>query len=157
MTNRTRPAERPRRRDYSPTLRPRALQADGLLRYSPNYPDPSETKTGYFSHAVSTTRATVLTPPADKRIRVVHIRAINRPNASGAIVIELYFGTGASIGAAESTPVDAFQVSGVTEQTRSWARGQGPRGRRGEVLSIRESSTVAGGSVDLVVDYTEER
>lgn len=157
MTNRSRGAERPGRRDYSPTVRPRAVQPDGLLRYTPNYPDPSETKTLYFSHAVTTTRETVVTPSQGKRLRLVHVRAIHRPNFSTAIVVELYFGTGSTIGASGSTPVDAFQVSGTTEQTRSWARGQGPRGARNEVLSIRENSTAAGGYVDLLVEYTEER
>jgi hypothetical protein len=141
---------------YVPSVRPRALQPDGPLRYSPNYPDPSDTKTAYFTHAVSTTRATVATPSPGRRIRVVHIRAIHRPNTSTAILVELYFGAGASIAVA-STPIDAFQVSGPTEQTRSWARGQGPRGARNEALSVRESSVVAGGNLDLIIDYTEER
>jgi len=157
MSNRARAAERTGRRDYAPTVRPRALQPDGLLRYSPNYPDPSETRTLYFSHAVTMTRETVVTPSPGKRLRIVHLRAIHRPTFSTAIVVEVYLSTGPSIGGAGSTPVDAFQVSGTTEQTRSWTRGQGPRGARDDVLSIRESSTAAGGFLDLLVDYTEER
>lgn len=103
----------------------------------------------------STTRDTVLTPATGKRIRLIRIRGIQE-SADGRHLYELYFGTGANIAANPAKAIDTLDILDLSDdETRTYERGEGPRGLRNEVLSGRWK-TAAASVHKIMVEYEEE-
>ncbi len=103
----------------------------------------------------STVRNTVLTPTNGKRIRIIRVRGIQEL-ADGRHLYELYFGTGANITINPEKAVDTLDILDLNDdETRTYERGEGPRGLRNEVLSGRwktATTTVH----KIMVEYDEE-
>ena len=103
----------------------------------------------------STTRNTILTPATGKRIRVIRIRGIQE-SADGRHLYELYFGTGANIATNADKAIDTLDILDLSDdETRTYERGEGPRGLRNEVLSGRWK-TAATSVHKIMVEYEEE-
>ena len=82
----------------------------------------------------SNTRETIATPTNGTRLRVIRVRAIQE-QADGRRLYKLYFGTGADI---TTNPEKALDIPNLGKaSTRTYLRGEGPRGDRNEVLSGR--------------------
>ncbi len=103
----------------------------------------------------STVRNTVLTPTNGKRIRIIRIRGIQE-QADGRRLYELYFGTGANITINPEKAIDTLDILDLSDdETRTYERGEGPRGLRNEVLSGRWKTATA--TVHkIMVEYDEE-
>ncbi len=103
----------------------------------------------------STVRNTILTPTSGKRIRIIRIRGIQEL-ADGRHLLELYFGTEADITADPAKAVDTLDILDLSDDgTRTYQRGEGPRGLRNEVLSGRWKTATT--SVHkIMVEYDEE-
>ena len=103
----------------------------------------------------STTRNTILTPATGKRIRIIRIRGIQE-SADGRHLYELYFGTGANIATNADKAIDTLDILDLSDdETRTYERGEGPRGLRNEVLSGRWK-TAATSVHKIMVEYEEE-
>ena len=150
--------ERGRRNDYTPTVRPRAARQEGQRRLTPGYLDDlSDTKFRFVSlGSGSTARVTALTPATGKRLRIVRVN-VYQIAADGLHFLEVYFGTGATIGTVASKAIDYVRIPDLSQgQTRTWGRGAGPIGAKNEVLSVRFSVAPTTGH-KMIVEYTEER
>ena len=103
----------------------------------------------------NTVRDTVLTPTNGKRIRIIRVRGIQE-GADGRHLYELYFGTGANITVNPEKAIDTLDILDLNDdETRTYERGEGPRGLRNEVLSGRwkaATTTVH----KIMVEYDEE-
>lgn len=145
------------RRDYAPAVRPRTARQDGLRRYTPGYLDDlSDTKFKYVAGGTTTSRKTLLVPPSGKRIRLIRI-TISQTASDGTHWAEVYFGTGANIEADPAKAVEVVRVSDLSEgATRSWSRGTGPVGAKGDHLSMRWTAAPATVHA-IIIEYTEER
>ena len=77
--------------------------------------------------------------------------------ADGRHLWELYFGAGGNI---ITTPSRAVEILAVPDQgtvsTRTFARNEGPRGKRDEVLSGRWRGTAPINPHTIIIGYTEE-
>ena len=103
----------------------------------------------------STVRNTVLSPTTGKRIRIIRIRAIQE-GSDGRHLLELYFGTGTDITTDPSKAIDTLDILDLNDdETRTYDRGEGPRGLRNEVLSGRWKTAAATGH-KIMVEYDEE-
>ncbi|MCH8198511.1 MAG: hypothetical protein IIA54_00375 [Chloroflexi bacterium] len=157
-TSKTR-RERGRRSDYTPTVRPRAARQEGQRRLTPGYLDDlSDTKFEFvsLSSGSGTTRTTVLTPGAGKRLRIVRVN-VYQIAADGLHFLEVYYGTGVNIAADPPKVIDYVRIPDLSQgQTRTWSRGTGPIAAKNEVLSVRFTVSPTT-SHKLIVEYTEER
>ncbi len=103
----------------------------------------------------STVRNTILTPTSGKRIRIIRIRGIQE-SADGRHLFELYFGAGTDITTDPAKAVDTLDILDLDDdETRTYDRGEGPRGLRNEVLSGRwktATTTVH----KIMIEYDEE-
>ena len=114
-----------------------------------------ETKTIYKATAApSTTRVTIITPAAAKRVRI-HSIFMNTASAT-ASQFEVYFADGANI---TTTPAKAVAACTLDTDTHAFEHmdfgADGPIGAVGEVLSIRTSVDITtNGNVTIV--YHEE-
>ena len=103
----------------------------------------------------STTRGLVLTPSPGKRIRIIRIRVIQE-SADSKHYLELYFGTGTNILSNPEKAIDTLTIGNLgTDETRTYERGEGPRGLRNEVLSNRWTSA-ATTVHKIMVEHDEE-
>ena len=103
----------------------------------------------------NTNRNTVLTPTKGKRIRIIRVRGIQE-QADGRHLYELYFGTGANITINPEKAVDTLDILDLNDdETRTYERGEGPRGLRNEVLSGR-CKTATTTVHKIMVEYDEE-
>ena len=101
-------------------------------------------------------RHTILTPAKGYRIRLVRVKVI-QPESDGRHLCELYFGTAGSLITEPSRAVDILAVPDKgTASTRAYPRDQGPRGRRGEPLSLRWRGRRPSTDHKVIIEYTEE-
>lgn len=115
-----------------------------------------ETKTVYLATAApSTTRATIITPAAAKRVRV-HSIFMNTASATAA-QFEVYFHTGANITSDTTKAVAACTLDTDTQafETVQFGEKDGPIGAVGEVLSIRTGTDITTNG-NFTVVYHEE-
>ena len=104
----------------------------------------------------SNARDTIVRPNKGKRVRLVRARIVQE-GAAGRRHYEVYFGTGQDIAANPAKAVDTLEVPESGEaSTRTFAREEGPRGLRDEVLSGRWSGVPPTRAHLLIVEYTEE-
>ena len=101
-------------------------------------------------------RHTILTPAKGYRIRLVRVKVV-QPEADGRHLCEIYFGTAGSLITDPSRAVDILAVPDKgTASTRAFLRDQGPRGRRGEPLSLRWRGKSPSTDHKVIIEYTEE-
>ena len=104
----------------------------------------------------SNAREDIAVPSKGKRVRVLGVRVIQE-RADGRHLYEVYFGDGATINANPDKAVDVLDVPNLGEaSTRTYLRGEGPRGLRDEQLSGRWAGTPPRGAHKIMVEYTEE-
>ena len=104
----------------------------------------------------SNTKEAIATPTNGKRLRVVRVRAIQE-SADGRHLYELYFGTGTNITTNPEKAVGILDIADLSEdETRTFLRGEGPRGLRNEVLSGRWAGTAPTTVHKIMVEYEEE-
>ena len=102
-----------------------------------------------------TNRDTVVIPTNGKRIRIIRVRGIQE-QSEGRQLYELYFGTGADITIGPEKAIDTLDIPDLGDDaTRTYERGEGPRGLRNEVLSGRWKTAIT--TVHkIMVEYDEE-
>ncbi len=75
----------------------------------------------------------------------------------GRHLCEIYFGTASSLISEPSRSVDILAVPDKgSASTRAYSRDQGPRGRRGEPLSLRWRGRRPSTGHKVIIEYTEE-
>ena len=101
-------------------------------------------------------RLTLLEPSKGFRIRLVRVKVI-QPVSDERHLCEIYFGTAGNLITDPSRAVDILAVpDSGTASTRAYPRDQGPRGRRGEPLSLRWRGRRPSGDHKAIIEYTEE-
>jgi len=104
----------------------------------------------------STTRNTLLTPTAGKRLRIIRIRGIAE-SADGRHIMDLYFGTGTDITTNPEKAIGSLDIADLNDdETRTYERGEGPRGLRNEVLSGAWKATAPTTVHKIMIEYDEE-
>lgn len=137
------------------------MREEGQRRLTPGYQeDISETKTELWipTSPNDTNRFTIKTPTKGRKLRIIRCQAFDS-SLSAAVVLELYYGTAANADAANEKAVDRLTVpvGSGSDETRTWTRGSGPVGNRDQVLSGRKRSIVGADSIEILLEYTEER
>ncbi len=101
-------------------------------------------------------RLTILTPAKGYRIRLHRVKIV-QPVSDARHLCELFFGTAGSLATDPARAVDILAVPDTgTASTRTYQRDQGPRGLRGEPLSLRWRGRPPSGDHKLIVEYSEE-
>ena len=101
-------------------------------------------------------RHTILTPSKGYRIRLARVKVV-QPEADGRRLCEIYFGTAGNLITEPSRAVDILAVPDKgTASTRAYPRDQGPRGKRGEPLSLRWRGRRPSTTHKVIIEYTEE-
>ena len=101
-------------------------------------------------------RHTLLEPSKGYRIRLLRVKVV-QPEPDGRHLCELFFGTAGNLATDPSRAVDILAVPDTgTASTRTYLREQGPRGRRGEPLSLRWKGRSPSNSHRAIIEYTEE-
>ena len=101
-------------------------------------------------------RRTILSPAKGYRIRLVRVKVV-QPVSDGRHLCEIYFGTAGNLITEPSRAVDILAVPDKgTASTRAYPRDQGPRGRRGEPLSLRWRGSRPSTPHKVIIEYTEE-
>lgn len=136
------------------------MREEGLRRLTPGYlEDISDTKTEIWTPTSpsDTTRFTIKTPTKGKKTRIVRVEVFD-VSISAPVVLELYFGTATNADGANDKAIDLLKVPMAgSDATRTWARGAGPVGDKDQVLSGRKRSMVGADSLEILLEYTEER
>jgi len=101
----------------------------------------------------STTRVTVATPTSGKKIRIISIELNN--TSSTPSFLEVYFGVGASIGAATGKEISDVVLVNSNHYRAVWPDGGGPVGAVDNVLSLRTAINIATSGF-LIAHYREE-
>ena len=100
-------------------------------------------------------RQTILTPSKGYRIRLVRLKVV-QPASDDRHLCEVYFGTEGSLITDPSRAIEILAVpDGGSVSTRAYPREQGPRGRRGEPLSIRWRGRPPSTDHRVIVEYAE--
>ena len=101
-------------------------------------------------------RQTLLEPSKGYRIRLLRVKVV-QPESDGRHLCELFFGTAGNLATDPSRAVDILAVPDTgTASTRTYLREQGPRGQRGEPLSLRWKGRSPSNSHRAIIEYTEE-
>ena len=101
-------------------------------------------------------RQTILVPAKGYRIRLVRVKVI-QPTSDDRHLCEVYFGTAGNLITDPSRAVDILAVpDSGSASTRTYQRGQGPRGRRGEPLSFRWRNRAPSTEHRIIIEYAEE-
>ena len=101
-------------------------------------------------------RQTILTPSKGYRLRLVRLKVL-QPGSDERHLCEIYFGTAGSLITDPSRAIDILAVpDNGSASTRTYPRGQGPRGRRGEPLSLRWRGRPPSTDHRIVIEYAEE-
>lgn len=104
----------------------------------------------------TTDRETILTPSKGYRVRVTRIKIL-QTLADGRHLCELYFGTAGNLITDPSKGIDILAVPDLgSATTRNYLKNEGPRGLRGEVLSLRWRGTAPANAHKIIIEYTEE-
>ena len=104
----------------------------------------------------STDQTTVLTPTPGYRVRLVRARILQK-GEEGRFLVEIYFGTNPNIITDPAKGIDILAIPNAgSDSTRTFARQEGPRGLRGEPVSVRYRGVSPTVSHHIFIDYTEE-
>ena len=125
-------------------------------RQSPLRRRPFTLKTAEVTPANRRGRHTILTPAKGYRIRLLRLKVI-QPEADGRHLCEIYFGTAGSLITDPSRAIDILAVPDRgAASTRVYPREQGPRGQRGEPLSLRWRGRRPTTPHQVIIEYAEE-
>ena len=117
---------------------------------------PFTLRTAEVTPSLRRGRHTILTPSKGYRIRLVRLKVV-QPEADGRHLCEIYFGTAGSLITDPSRAIDILAVPDKgSASTRAYPREQGPRGRRGEPLSLRWRARPPSTGHKVIIEYTEE-
>ena len=101
-------------------------------------------------------RQAILEPAKGYRIRLVRVKGV-QPESDGRHLCEIYFGAAGNLITDPSRAVDILAVPDKgTASTRAYPHDQGPRGRRGEPLSLRWRGRPPRTGHKVIIEYTEE-
>ena len=101
-------------------------------------------------------RQTILSPSPGRRIRFIRTRILQEAS-DGRHLWELFFGDAGNIITAPNRGIDILAVPDLgSDASRTFRRGEGPRGKRNEVLSGRWRGTAPTTSHKIIIEYTEE-
>ena len=101
-------------------------------------------------------RQTILAPAPGRRIRFIRTRVLQEVS-DGRHLWELFFGDAGNIITAPNRGIDILAVPDAgSDARRIFRRGEGPRGKRNEVLSGRWLGTAPTTVHKIIVEYTEE-
>ena len=101
-------------------------------------------------------RQTILTPNPGRRIRFIRTKVL-QDAADDRHLWELFFGTAGNIITAPNRGIDILAVPNqASAATRTFLRGEGPRGSPNEVLSGRWRGTAPIAAHQIIIEYTEE-
>lgn len=109
---------------------------------------------------VSPATQALVTPTTGRRLRLIRLKLV-QSTTDGEHFFEVYYGTLSTALLADAGSgagvVDILDVADKGEDlTRSWSRGEGPRGIKNEVLGVRPITEIAT-THDAIIEYTEER
>ena len=115
----------------------------------------SATKTlTQLTTGTSTTKATMISPRATKRVRIISVALENLGSTSTGI--EIYFHTGANIDAAVAKAIwHGMADKDYSSSSQAWAAKEGPLGGIGEVVSIRTVVDITTNG-RVTISYREE-
>ena len=101
-------------------------------------------------------RQTILSISTGYRIRFIRAKVI-QGFSDGRHLWELFFGDAGNMITAPNLGIDILAVPDTGwASTRTFLRDQGPRGKRGEVLSGRWRGTAPTTVHKIIIEYTEE-
>lgn len=101
-------------------------------------------------------RQTILAPSPGRRIRFIRTRVLQEAS-DGRHLWELFFGDAGNIITAPNRGIDILAVPDLgSDASRTFRRGEGPRGKRNEVLSGRWRGAAPTASHKIIIEYTEE-
>ncbi len=126
----------------------------GQLCVTPAVPGAGVVLPASSSAAASATRATIATPTAGTRMRLVSL-LINYDNTA-AIFVEVYFGTGANYDTTPSKRIHKIvvDIEDTPNGYANWPDGAGPVGAVDDVLSLRSSAAL--GNLNVIAFLREE-
>ena len=126
------------------------------LHQAPLRRRPFTLLTSDVESGTTTDRETILTPSKGFRVRITRIKILQTV-ADGRHLCELYFGLAGNLITDASKGIDILAVPNLgSSTTRSYLRNEGPRGLRGEVLSLRWRGTAPANAHKIIIEYTEE-
>ena len=101
-------------------------------------------------------RQSVLTPAKGYRVRLTRIRVIQTVS-DGRHLCEIYFGHAGNLITDPSRGIDVLAVPNLgSASTRTYPKDEGPRGRRGEPVSLRWRGRPPAHAHKIIIEYTEE-
>ena len=101
-------------------------------------------------------RQELLTPSPGRRLRFVRTKVLQEAS-DGRHLWELFFGDAGNMITAPNCGIDILAIPDVgSAATRTFLRGEGPRGKPNEVLSGRWRGTAPTTVHKIVIEYTEE-
>ena len=101
-------------------------------------------------------RQTILAPAPGRRIRFIRTRVLQEVS-DGRHLWELFFGDAGNIITAPNRGIDILAVPDAgSDASRIFRRGEGPRGKRNEVLSGRWRGAAPTNIHKIIIEYTEE-
>ena len=117
---------------------------------------PFVPKTADVKPRTSTRRQTILSPRPGYRIRLIRVKVL-QAESDGRHLCELYFGSAGNLIADPSKGIDILAVPDLgTASTRIYPKNEGPRGLRGEPLSLRWRGSSPTKDHKLIIEYSEE-
>ena len=117
---------------------------------------PYVLKVREIASATNTDRQTILMPSKGYRIRLVRVKVL-QDTADGRHLWELYFGDGANLISDLKKGIDVLTIPNTgAGSTRTYLRGEGPRGLRDEVLSGRWRGAAPAHAHRVIIEYSEE-
>ena len=101
-------------------------------------------------------RQTILSPSPGRRVRFIRARVL-QDAADGRHLWELFFGDAGNMITAPNRAIDVLAIPDLgSDASRTFLRGEGPRGKSNEVLSGRWRGTAPTTSHKIIIEYTEE-
>ena len=101
-------------------------------------------------------RQPILSPSPGRRIRFIRTRVL-QDASDGRHLWELFFGDAGNIITAPNRSIDILAIpDSGSDASRTFLRGEGPRGKMNEVLSGRWLGTAPTTVRKIIVEYTEE-
>ena len=117
---------------------------------------PYELKTAEVVTGTTTDQETILTPTKGFRIRLTRLKVLQTVTG-GRHLCELYYGDTGNLITDPSKGIDILAVPDLgSTATRTYLKNEGPRGLRGEVLSLRWRGTAPANGHKVMIEYAEE-
>lgn len=103
-----------------------------------------------------TRRQTILTPAPGYRLRLIQVKVL-QTKSDGRHLCELFFGRAGNLITDPTRGIDILAVpDSGSASTRTYPKDEGPRGLRGEPLSLRWRGPAPGKPHRVIIEYSEE-